>query len=371
MKLRNAITLALTLANTALLAYTNNLVGEYSDVIKADKGPFKDNPELCFRVHKEGGDYKVDIVRDLWRRCKTYAQFSAKEQNGEIVFENLQLPYLQGPRASLTGKITKDKIEGTYYFKQKENGVEKEYTFPFEVKRIERESPTLNMKPPKGAAVLFNGSNFSEWRACNNKPIAWKLDKKEKSMMGALDANKQSSDIETKRKFKNCRLHIEFMTPDQSERGYMGQQRGNSGVFFGRFEVQILDSFGANGEWDECGALYRFMPPQFNASLPPERWQTYDIVFYGAKDKNGKLERNPRITVYHNGMKIHNDVEIWEGTDWNSCWKSLKNLREHSFPIKLQWHNEPVKFRNIWIEEIKDEDVAIIPEIITKKNFRE
>ena len=255
-------------------------------------------------------------------------------------------------------------------FSHNENGAEKKYEFPFEIKRLERVSPTLGMKPPKGAIVLFNGSNFSEWRASNNKPIAWKIDKKEKSMMGARDANNQSSDIETKRKFKNCRLHIEFMTPDQSGRG-MGQSRGNSGVFFGRFEVQVLDSFGAQGDWDECGALYRFMPPQINACLPPERWQTYDIVFYGAKDKNGRLERNPRITVYHNGMKIHNDVEIWEGTDYNSRDKNLKNLREHAFPIKLQWHSEPVKFRNIWIEEIKDEDVVIPQEIITKKNFRE
>ena len=371
MKIKSIFAIIAMFAASAALAYTNDLVGEYSDVIKAETGPFKANPELCFRVHKEGTDYKVDIVRDLWRRCKTYAQFSAKAHDGEIVFENVELPYLQGPRASLTGKITKDKVEGTYYFKQKENGVEKEYTFPFEVKRIERKSPTLDMKAPKGAIVLFNGANFAEWRACNNKPIAWKLDKKEKSMMGTKDANNQSSDIETKRKFKNCRLHIEFMAPDQSERGAMGQQRGNSGVFFGRFEVQVLDSFGAQGDWDECGALYRFMPPQINACLPPERWQTYDIVFYGAKDKNGRLERNPRITVYHNGMKIHNDVEIWEGTDYNSRDKNLKNLREHAFPIKLQWHSEPVKFRNIWIEEIKDEDVVIPQEIITKKNFRE
>ena len=370
MRIKSILAIAAMFSAGALSAYTNELVGEYCDAIKADVGPFKANSELCFRVYKEGNDHKVEIMRDLWRRCKPYGRFNTKEQNGEIIIDNWRLSYLQGPQVTLNGKITKDKVEGTYYFKQNENGVEKEYTFPFEVKRIERQSPTLNMKAPKGAITLFNGANFSEWRASNNKPIAWKIDKKEKSMMGARDANNQSSDIETKRKFKNCRLHIEFMTPDQSGRG-MGQSRGNSGVFFGRFEVQVLDSFGAQGDWDECGALYRFMPPQINACLPPERWQTYDIVFYGAKDKNGRLERNPRITVYHNGMKIHNDVEIWEGTDYNSRDKNLKNLREHAFPIKLQWHSEPVKFRNIWIEEIKDEDVVIPQEIITKKNFRE
>ena len=370
MRIKSILAIAAMFAAGALSAYTNELVGEYCDAIKADVGPFKANSELCFRVYKEGNDHKVEIMRDLWRRCKPYGRFNTKEQNGEIIIDNWRLSYLQGPQVTLNGKITKDKVEGTYYFKQNENGVEKEYTFPFEVKRIERQSPTLNMKAPKGAITLFNGANFSEWRASNNKPIAWKIDKKEKSMMGARDANNQSSDIETKRKFKNCRLHVEFMIPDQSER-MIEPGRGNSGLFFGRFEVQIIDSFGLDGKWDECGSLYRFFPPQINACLPPERWQTYDVIFFGAAEKNGHIERNPRITVYQNGMKIHSDVEIWEGTDYNSRDKNIKNLREQPFAIKLQWHNEPVKFRNIWIEEIKDEDVSIPKEIITQKNFRQ
>ena len=370
MKIKSILAIAAMFSTGALLAYTNDLVGEYCGEIKAQRGPFNANPELCFRVHKEGDNYKVEIMRDLWRRCKNYASFNTKEQDGEIIIQNCRLSYLLGPQVTLNGKITKDKVEGIYYFKQNENGVEKEYTFPFEVKRIERQSPTLNMKAPKGATVLFNGSNFSEWKACNNKPIAWKLDKKEKSMMGARDANNQSSDIETKRKFKNCRLHMEFMIPDQSERE-IAPGRGNSGLFLGRFEVQIIDSFGLDGKWDECGSLYRFFPPQINACLPPERWQTYDVIFYGAKEKNGRLERYPRITVYHNGIRIHNDIEIWEGTEYFSRDKDLKNLREQPVPIKLQWHGDPVKFRNIWVEEINDEDFSINKELVAKKNFRQ
>lgn len=320
------------------------LVGEYGGRIEMKKGEFSNNPEVYFRVHKEGDKYKIDIQHDLWRRADYYSRFDAKEQDGKIEFQN-------GWR-KIKGVITKDEVVGTLWDKIDDQETEIEFKLP----RINRPSPTLGAKPPKGAVVLFDGTNFNSWKAINNKPIVWKIDSKEKAMQVAKDAEGRSSDIETKRKFKNFKLHIEFMSPDESYKGGMGQHRGNSGVFLGRFEVQVLDSFGCEGIWNECGALYKFMPPQFNAVLPPENWQTYDITFYGAKDKNGKLDKFPRITVVHNGMVIHKDVEITEGTEHQSKNRSLANLHEGEFPIKLQFHGDPVKYRNIWLEEIPPQD---------------
>ena len=329
-------------AATLFGAQKNPLVGEYCGKVEAQKGYFNDNPEICFRVHKEGSDYKIDIQRDLWRRAAYYARFSAKEVDGKIEFQN--------PWHKISGVITPEGVEGVIY-----DTVDKqEVSYNFKLPRLDRKSPTLGAKPPKGAVVLFDGTNLNAWRATNGKPRVWKRNRVEKSVQAAKDSEGRSSDIETKRKFKNLKLHIEFMNPDQSEKGAMNQSRGNSGVFFGRFEVQVLDSFGSEGGWDECGALYKFMPPQVNASLPPENWQTYDITFYGAKDKNGKLDKYPRATVVHNGFIIQNDIEVKEGTEWLSKNRHLKNLREHEFPIKLQFHGDPVKFRNIWVEEIKE-----------------
>lgn len=318
------------------------LVGEYAGRITAPKGEFDGNPEICFRVHKEGDTYKIDIQRDLWRRAAYYTRFDAKAKDGKIEFEN-------GWR-KIKGVITPEGVKGTLWDRYDDQ----DHMFEFDLKKLDRKSPTLGMKPPKGAVVLFDGTSLDAWKAGNGKPIAWKINRKEKFVQAAKDSEGRGSDIMTKRRFKDCRLHIEFRNPDQSNKGGMGQHRGNSGVFFGRFEVQVLDSFGSEGGWDECGALYKFMPPQLNASLPPEVWQTYDIEFIGAKDKNGKLDKYPRITVKHNGMTIHNDVEITEGTEWLSKNRWLKNLREGEFEIKLQFHGDPVSFRNIWLEEIKD-----------------
>ena len=129
-----------------------------------------------------------------------------------------------------------------------------------------------------------------------------------------------------------------------------GQARGNSGVYIQRrYEVQILDSFGLEGVFNECGALYRQTPPDLNMCLPPLAWQTYDIWFTPprfAADGKTKLA-NARITVLHNGVPVHWHREITAKTGGG------QQEGPEPLPIQLQDHGNPVMFRNIWIVPAK------------------
>jgi hypothetical protein len=138
-------------------------------------------------------------------------------------------------------------------------------------------------------------------------------------------------------------LHIEFRTPYMpAERG---QKRGNSGVYIqGRYEVQILDSFGLDGLFNECGSLYRTQPPLVNMCFPPMSWQTYDIDFTAARfDSAGNKTAPARITVTHNGIVVQKNFEIPNKTGAGAAEGADPR------PIKLQNHNDAVQFRNIWI----------------------
>jgi len=147
--------------------------------------------------------------------------------------------------------------------------------------------------------------------------------------------------------YGDMRLHLEFRLP------YMpharGQGRANSGVYVqSRYEIQILDSFGLKGAFNECGALYRERKPDLNMCLPPLSWQTYDIWFRGPRfnAEGGKTE-NARFTVWLNGVPVQDDVELPSGTG------AGKRIGEgtNPLPTKLQNHSNPVRFRNIWLVE--------------------
>lgn len=191
---------------------------------------------------------------------------------------------------------------------------------------------------PKGAIVLFDGKDTSAWVQPNGKPAAWEIKD------GAMEVG--SSDIRTKQEFGSYRLHAEFWLPYMPQA--KGQARANSGLYNqGRYEIQILDSYN-NPTYPTagCGGLYSIKDPDRNAIIRPEAWNMYDILFTAAKfDAKGKVVANPRITVWHNGIKIHNDVELIEPEE------RAKALGPHKpkGPILLQNHGNPVRFRNIWI----------------------
>jgi hypothetical protein len=198
-----------------------------------------------------------------------------------------------------------------------------------ELRRIERRSPTLGLKAPPGAVILFDGGSTAHWRGTRARD-------------GLLQVGGQ-----TRQSFRDCRLHLEFQTPFMP--GARGQDRGNSGVFLQRlYEIQILDSFGLEGADNECGAIYSFRKPAVNMCLPPLAWQTYDVDFTMARfDSAGNKTANARVTVKHNGVVIQDDVEL-SGSTHNP----LRNRESREGgPLYLQYHRCPVQFRNIWLVE--------------------
>ena len=154
----------------------------------------------------------------------------------------------------------------------------------------------------------------------------------------------------SKRKFQNCQLHIEFLLPFMPEA--RGQARGNSGCYLqGRYEVQMLDSFGLEGKNNECGGIYTIAEPSVNMCFPPLAWQTYDIDYTPARfDAAGKKTANARITVKHNGVTIHDNVELAHITPGGA-----PKEEPGKGPFQLQAHGNPVTYRNIWVVAKKAE----------------
>jgi hypothetical protein len=202
--------------------------------------------------------------------------------------------------------------------------------FPSVLERIGRKSPTLGAKPPQGAVVLFDGSSTAAWH--NGK---------------MENGHLLSTGATSKQQFGDYTLHLEFRTP------YMpsarGQQRGNSGVYHGgRWETQVLDSFGLEGRDNECGGIYSISKPRLNMCLPPLAWQTYDVEFTAAKfDENGQRTAWPRITVKLNGVVVHEKLEL--AKDFTTASPLNKPLDSSEGPVFIQNHNDPVVYRNIWI----------------------
>lgn len=198
----------------------------------------------------------------------------------------------------------------------------------FRLKRVERRSPTLGKKPPRGALVLFDGTNTEAWENGKLSPEGW-----------------LKVGTRTKKSFQNFTLHFEFRTPFQPYD--RGQSRGNSGLFLqDRYEVQILDSFGLKEESHECGALYNQKQPDVNMCLPPLTWQTYDIDFQTAQfDSTGKKLKNAVVTVRHNGVVIH---DRYEPPTTGPVGKK-EDATGGSF--QFQDHGNPVVARNIWVIE--------------------
>jgi len=198
--------------------------------------------------------------------------------------------------------------------------------------KISRSSPTLGAAPPAGAVVLFDGKTADAFQ--NGK---------------LTDDGCLAAGCTSNQKFGSGKLHIEFCLPYMPED--RGQARGNSGVYLqGRYEVQMLDSFGLKGENNECGGLYEIKAPDVNMCLPPLAWQTYDIEYTAAKYDGEKLVASPRITVVHNGVTIHKDVEL--PGDRSTRAAPVKPGPEPG-PIYLQNHGNPARYRNVWVVESK------------------
>ncbi len=225
----------------------------------------------------------------------------------------------QGDKTQFTGKNFRGTIAGGLFSGTGEESVK------FQLKKTIRKSPTLGAKPPAGAIVLFDGTNVKQWTG-----------------MKIEDNHLLGVGGRTKKKFRDFTLHLEFRTPFMPYA--TGQARGNSGMYLiDQYECQILDSFGLNGEDNECGGIYKVSKPSVNMCLPPLSWQTYDVDFKAAKfNKQGKKTADAVVTIKHNGVVIHQGrkLKVTPGGHQND---------EKPGALFLQNHGDPVRFRNIWI----------------------
>ena len=215
-----------------------------------------------------------------------------------------------------------------------------------EVKVIQ--PPATVGMPPSDAIILFNGTDVNkEWEDSRGNPTKWIVKD------GELLCVKGSGVIQTKRKFNDFQLHVEWKTP--SEVSGSGQGRGNSGVYLqGLYEVQVLDSYDnktyRNGQ---AGSIYKQYAPLVNVCRKPGEWQSYDIIFTAPRFDNDTTVyfTPPRVTVLQNGVLIQNNVSLRGPTLYIGM--PEYSVRKHGAgPVVLQDHGNPVAYRNIWIREL-------------------
>lgn len=199
-------------------------------------------------------------------------------------------------------------------------------------------SPGDGDSPPSDAIVLFGGGNLDAWKGVDG----WTFEE-DYAIVG--------SNITTKQKFGDCQLHLEFATPEEVKG--QGQGRGNSGIYFmNRYEVQILDSYENSTYYDgQCGSIYKQHPPLVNCSRKPGEWQSYDIIFTAPRFRaDGSLVSPAYISVLQNGVLVQNHYQLQGPTEYIRP----PQYRAHGLrdSIKIQYHGNPVRFRNIWIRDL-------------------
>lgn len=204
-------------------------------------------------------------------------------------------------------------------------------------------APQAPVPAPADAKKLFDGTDLEAFTS-KGGAAKWTV------ADGCMQVN-GSGDIQTKAEFGDCQLHVEWATPTPAKGSSQG--RGNSGVFFfGRYEVQVLDSYDNPTYADgQAAALYGQTPPLVNACRKPGEWQTYDIVFRAPRfAADGKLVEPARVTVIHNGVLVHHDQPLLGPTGH----RAVLQYEAHApkGPIRLQDHGDPVRYRNLWIREL-------------------
>lgn len=209
-------------------------------------------------------------------------------------------------------------------------------------------------QPPAGAVVLFDGTSLDGWAALDGSPAPWQI------VDGTLEVVARTGDIQTVQQFGDLQLHIEWCAPTPASGD--GQGRSNSGVFpMGIYEIQVLDSYDNPTYADGyAGAIYGQHPPIFNPTTAPGAWQVYDIVFRRPRfGDDGALLAPARLTIFHNGVCVQNNVELRGPTGWIA--PMAYTAHADALPLRLQEHGDPLRFRNIWALPLPDPAAVAAP----------
>jgi hypothetical protein len=292
--------------------------GEYEGELKLDDGARKVAAQV---VARPNGTYVVRFLNGGLPGAgwdgKTQINATAETKDGKVVVSSDKVSgFIEAGKMMISDGM---KIEAT-------------------LSRVERKSPTLGEKPPQGAVVLFEKpEDIEKWKDAQLAELS----------DGKFLSCSPGKNILTKDAFKDFKSHLEFRLawmPNST-----GQGRSNSGLYLqNRYELQMLDSFALKGENNECGGFYTQFAPSVNMCLPPMVWQTYDIDFKAAEfDKDGKRVKPATVTVVHNGVKIQDNVELKGPTPGG------QKEDDKPGPLHLQWHGDPLVYRNIWVVEKK------------------
>lgn len=212
-------------------------------------------------------------------------------------------------------------------------------------------------QPPSDAIILFDGKGLDKWEDADNpdKPANWIVKN------GILTVNKKAGNIQTKQKFEDYQLHIEWREPEDIQG--QGQERGNSGLFLAStgtgdagYEMQILDNYHnktyTNGQ---AGSIYKQNAPLVNSNRKPGEWQSFDVIWAAPHfSKDGSLESPARVTAFFNGVLVQNNFEL-KGPTLYIGYPSYAKATRGPYPIKLQAHGDkskPISFRNIWVRPL-------------------
>jgi hypothetical protein len=277
--------------------------------------------------YAEGGGGQAYRDQIFGRKTHVPAKTDTRSQKRQVVVEFAGTVKADEAYA-VKARLTEETLTGTFDGSGRDG--------EFRLERVFVEPPTRGMAPPEGAIVLLDGKTMDQWQVQPH----WML-----QADGSIRT--AGSNIISREEFGDAEYHIEFMTPFMPDE--TGQARGNSGVYLmGRYELQVLDSFGDLPADNLCGGIYQKAVPVVCASLPPLQWQTYDITFTAPRfGADGKKTADARITVLHNGVRIHDDV-VLPGTTPGG----VSGDEAGRGPLLFQDHNDPVRFRNVWVKPL-------------------